>query len=73
MENIPETYPDIMCSQKNDNMAFGAIIAIKAAGKTCGPKGEITIISLTLLISFESYDCGDLDLPLSVTFAWAHV
>ncbi len=30
---------------ENDNMAFGAIEAIKKADKTCGPDGEIIILS----------------------------
>ena len=35
---------DVVVCQ-NDNMAFGAVDAIHAAGKTCGPKGDIVIIS----------------------------
>ena len=30
-------------------MSFGAIQAIKDAGKTCGPKGDVTIISYDAL------------------------
>lgn len=35
---------DVVISE-NDNMTFGAIDAIKEAGKTCGPDGDIIIIS----------------------------
>ena len=31
--------------KENDNEAFGAIDAIKAAGKTCGPEGDIIVVS----------------------------
>ncbi len=46
MEDLLSKYEDIdvvVC--ENDNMAFGAVDAIKSAGKTCGPEGEITILS----------------------------
>lgn len=46
MEQFLTTYDDIdvvIC--ENDNMAFGAVEAIHKAGKTCGPDGEIIIIS----------------------------
>lgn len=46
METFLELYDDIdvvIC--QNDNMAFGAIEAIEAAGRTCGPDGDIIIIS----------------------------
>ena len=46
MEAYLEKYEDIdvvIC--ENDNMAFGAIDAIKKAGRTCGPKGDIVLIS----------------------------
>jgi simple sugar transport system substrate-binding protein len=46
MEEFLEKYPDIdVVVSQNDNMTFGAINAIEAAGKTCGPEGDITIIS----------------------------
>ena len=35
---------DVVVCQ-NDDEAFGAIDAIKEAGKTCGPNGDIIIIS----------------------------
>ncbi len=46
MEDLLATYEDIdvvIC--QNDNMAFGAVDAIHAAGKTCGSEGDIIIIS----------------------------
>ncbi len=46
MEGFLQTYEDIdvvIC--ENDNMAFGAVEAIHKAGKTCGPDGDIIIIS----------------------------
>ena len=46
MEYFLETYEkiDVLVSE-NDNMTFGAIDAIHEAGKTCGPDGEIIVIS----------------------------
>lgn len=35
---------DVVISE-NDNMTFGAMEAIEASGKTCGPEGDIIIIS----------------------------
>ena len=46
MESFLKSYDDIdvvIC--ENDNEAFGAIDAIKAAGKTCGPDGDIIVVS----------------------------
>lgn len=46
MEELLKSYEEIdvvVC--ENDNMAYGAIEAIKKAGKTCGPEGEIIILS----------------------------
>ncbi len=46
MEEFLKTYPDIdVVVSENDNMTFGAIEAIEAAGKTCGPDGDIIILS----------------------------
>ncbi|MCM1257302.1 MAG: ABC transporter substrate-binding protein [Roseburia sp.] len=46
MEYFLKTYPDIdvvIC--ENDNMAFGAVDAMKEAGKSYGKRGDITVIS----------------------------
>ena len=46
MEYLLKSHQDIdvvIC--ENDNMAFGAIDAIKASGRNCGPDGDIIIIS----------------------------
>lgn len=46
MKYFLETYPDIdVVISQNDNMTFGAIDAIHAAGKTCGPEGDIILLS----------------------------
>ncbi|MCI8549641.1 MAG: ABC transporter substrate-binding protein [Lachnospiraceae bacterium] len=46
MTQFLKSYPDIdVVISENDNMTFGAIEAIEEAGKTCGPAGEIIIIS----------------------------
>ena len=47
MESFLDLYDDIdvvVC--ENDNMAFGAIQAIREAGKTCGPGGDMIMISI---------------------------
>lgn len=63
MESFLKQYPDIdvvVC--ENDNMAFGAIDAIKAAGKTCGPDGDIIIFSFdAVAAAFDSMIAGDLN------------
>lgn len=66
MESFLKQYDDIdvvVC--ENDNMAFGAIDAIKAAGKTCGPEGDIIIISFDAVkAAFESMMAGDLNVSV---------
>ena len=58
-----KSYDDIdvvIC--ENDNEAFGAIDAIKAAGKTCGPEGDIIVVSFdSVKAAFESMIAGDLN------------
>ncbi|NMA65928.1 MAG: substrate-binding domain-containing protein, partial [Clostridiaceae bacterium] len=63
MEAFLKSYPDIdVVIAENDNMAFGAINAIKAAGKTCGPNGDITIVSFDAVkAAFEAMIAGDMD------------
>ena len=47
---------------ENDNEAFGAIDAIHAAGKTCGPNGDIIVVSFdSVKAAFESMIKGDLN------------
>ena len=66
MESFLKSYKDIdVVIAENDNMAFGAIKAIKAAGKTCGPKGDITIVSFDAVkAAFESMIAGDIDVDV---------
>lgn len=46
MEYLLKTYQDIdVVVSQNDNMTFGAVDAIHAAGQTCGPQGDIIMIS----------------------------
>ena len=48
MEKYLQKYKDIdVVVSQNDDMTFGAIEAIRAAGKTTGTGGDITLISLT--------------------------
>lgn len=66
MESFLKSYPDIdVVVAENDNMAFGAIDAIKAAGKTCGPDGEIIVISFDAVkAAFESMIAGDMNVSV---------
>lgn len=66
MEKYLEKYPDIdvvIC--ENDNMAFGAIDAIHEAGKTCGPDGDIIIISFDAVrAAFEAMQEGSINMAV---------
>lgn len=66
MESFLKQYDDIdvvVC--ENDNMAFGAVDAIKAAGKTCGPDGDIIIIGFDAVkAAFESMIAGDMNVSI---------
>ena len=54
------SYIDVVVCEK-DNMAFGAMDAIKAAVKTCGPEGDIVSISCDAVkAAFESMIAGDM-------------
>lgn len=66
MESFLKSYDDIdVVIAENDNMAFGAIDAIKAAGKTCGPKGDITIVSFDAVsAAFDSMIAGDMNVSI---------
>ena len=63
MESFLKSYDDIdVVFAENDNMAFGAIDAIKAAGKTCGPDGDIIVISFDAVkAAFDAMIAGDLN------------
>ncbi len=46
MSEFLDKYPDIdVLYSENDNMSFGAVEAIKAANLTCGPNGDVMILS----------------------------
>jgi len=66
MESFLKQYEDIdVVVAENDNMAFGAIDAIKAAGRTCGPNGDIIIISFDAVkAAFESMIAGDMNVSV---------
>lgn len=63
MEDFLKRFADIdvvVC--ENDNMAFGAVEAIKAAGRTCGPDGEITVLSFDAVrAAFDAMMAGDIN------------
>lgn len=63
METLLAKYTDIdvvVC--ENDNMAFGAVDAIKEAGRTCGPDGDIIILSFDAVrAAFDSMIAGDIN------------
>lgn len=63
MENLLKKYDDIdvvVC--ENDNMAFGAVDAIKESGRTCGPEGDIIIISFDAVrAAFDAMMAGDIN------------
>ncbi len=66
MESFLKSYPDInVVIAENDNMAFGAVKAIKSAGRTCGPKGDITIVSFDAVnAAFKAMIAGDIDVDV---------
>lgn len=66
MESFLKSYDDIdVVIAENDNMAFGAIDAIKAAGKTCGPNGDIIIVSFdAVAAAFDSMIAGDMNVSV---------
>lgn len=63
MENFLAAYDDIdVVVSENDNMTFGAVEAIKAAGKTCGPDGDIIIISFDAVrAALEAMQAGEIN------------
>jgi len=63
MEDFLKKYKDIdVLISENDNMTFGAINAIQNAGQTCGPDGDITVISFDAVKSaLESLKNGEIN------------
>lgn len=63
MEDILKKQDDIdvvVC--ENDNMAFGAVDAIQASGRTCGPQGDIIVISFDAVrAAFDAMIAGDIN------------
>ncbi len=66
MESFLKSYDDIdVVIAENDNMAFGAIDAIEAAGKTCGPDGDITIVSFdAVAAAFDAMIAGKMNVSV---------
>ena len=66
MESFLKQFDNIdVVVAENDNMAFGAIDAIKAAGKTCGPNDDITVISFDAVkAAFDAMIAGDLNVSV---------
>ena len=66
MEEFLNKYQDIdVVVSENDNMTFGAIEAIKEAGKTCGPEGEIIIISFDCVqAALSAMKRGDINVDI---------
>ena len=63
MEEFLKYYPDIdVLISENDNMTFGAIDAIHRAGRTCGPEGDILVISFDAVsAALEAMMDGDIN------------
>lgn len=66
MESFLKSYDDIdVVIAENDNMAFGAIDAIQAAGKTCGPEGDIIIVSFdAVAAAFDAMIAGTMNVSI---------
>ncbi len=66
MEEFLEKYPEIdVVVSENDNMTFGAIEAIKEAGKTCGPEGDIILISFdSVQAALQAMKKGDINVDI---------
>lgn len=63
MEEMLKKYDDIdVLVSENDNMTFGAIDAMKAAGRTFGPGGDITVISFDAVsAAFDAMMAGEIN------------
>lgn len=66
MEYFLKTYPDIdVLVSENDNMTFGAIDAMKEAGRSFGKSGDIIVISFDALdAALEAVDRGDIHVAI---------
>lgn len=66
MDGLLGTYDDIdvvVC--ENDNMAFGAVESIQASGRTCGPDGDIIVISFDAVkAAFEAMINGEINMTV---------
>lgn len=63
METFLKKYDDIdVVISENDNMTFGAVDAIQAAGKSCGPKGDMIMISFDAVrAALEAMQAGEIN------------
>ena len=63
METLLEKYDDIdVVISENDNMTFGAVDAIQAAGRSCGPDGDIVMVSFDAVRSaLEAMQKGEIN------------
>ncbi len=63
METLLKSYDDIdVVISENDNMTFGAVDAIQAAGKTCGPDGDMIMISFDAVrAALEAMQAGEIN------------
>lgn len=63
MKEMLNQYQDIdVLVSENDNMTFGAIEAIKESGRTCGPKGEMIVISFDAVkAAFDAMIVGNIN------------
>ena len=63
MESLLQKYDDIdVVVSENDNMAFGAVDAIQEAGGSCGPDGDITILSFDAVsAAFDAMMAGEIN------------
>ena len=63
METLLKNYDDIdVVISENDNMTFGAIDAIQDAGRSCGPGGDMIMISFDAVrAALEAMQAGEIN------------
>ena len=63
METLLKKYDDIdVVISENDNMTFGAIDAIQDAGRSCGPGGDMIMISFDAVrAALEAMQAGEIN------------